>query len=113
MILLLGKEDTPTSKQLTIVFALIASFLEAFEGTMTLNEVEEDWLKYLVLSLTSKAREVNRYMEFDKCTYRDLKERLMKQFEVTTKAQRRKFRKKKWTTESTPKAYVWEAEQLI
>ena len=70
----------------------IASFLEAFEGTMTLNEVEEeDWLNYLVLSLTGKAREVSWYMEFDKCTYRDLKMRLMKQFEVTTKAQRRKF----------------------
>ena len=91
----------------------IVSFLEAFKGTMTLNEVEEDWLKYLVPSLTGKAREVSRYMEFDKCTYRDLKERLMRHFEVTTEAQRWKFREKKWTTESTPEAYVREAEQLI
>ena len=92
----------------------IASFLEAFEWTITLNEVEEEnWLKYLVPSLTGKAREVSQYMEFDKCTYRDLKERLMKYFEVTTEAQRRKFREKKWTTESTPEAYVQEAEKLI
>ena len=37
----------------------------------------------------------------------------MKHFEVTTKAQRRKFREKKWTTESTLEAHVREAEQLI
>ena len=37
----------------------------------------------------------------------------MNHFEVTTKAQRRKFREKKWTTESTPEVYVREAEQLI
>ena len=81
---------------------------------MTLNEVEEeDWLKYLVPSLTGKAREVSQYMEFDKCTYRDLKERIMKHFEVTSEAQRRKFREKKWTTESTSEAYIREAEQLI
>ena len=70
-------------------------------------------MKYLVPSLTGKTREVSQYMEFDKCTYRDLKERLMKHFEVTTEAQRWKFREKKWTTESTPEAYVREAEQLI
>ena len=48
----------------------IASLLEAFKGTMTLNEVEEeDWLKYLVRNLTGKARDVSWFMEFGKCTY--------------------------------------------
>ena len=37
----------------------------------------------------------------------------MKHFEVTTEAQRRKFREMKWKTESTPEVYVWEGEQLI
>ena len=114
----MGKEPTARNERVNVAEYKegedIASFLEAFKGTMTLNEVEEeDWLKYLVPSLTGKAREVSRYMEFDKCTYQDLKKRLMKHFEVTTKAQRRKFREKKWTTGSTPGAYVWEAEQLI
>ena len=113
-----GKQPTDRSERVNVAEYKegedIASFLEAFEGMMTQNEVEEeDWLKYLVPSLTSKARELSQYMEFDKCTYRDLKERIMKHFEVTSKAQRQKFREKKWMTESTPEAYVRGAEQLI
>ena len=114
----MGKRPTPRNERVNVTEYKegedIASFLEAFKGMMALNEVEEeDWLKYLVPSLTGKAREVSQYMEYDKCTYRDLKERLMKHFEVTTEAQRRKFREMKWKTESTPEAYVWEGEQLI
>ena len=69
-----GKQSTARSERVNVAEYKegedIASFLEAFVGMMTLNEVEEeDWLKYLVPSLTSKAREVSQYMEFDKCTY--------------------------------------------
>ena len=53
----------------------INSFLEAFEGIMKLNEVEEnDWLKFLVPSLTGKARKVSQYLDYSECTYDEVNE---------------------------------------
>ena len=64
----MGKRPTPRNERVNVTEYKegedIASFLEAFKGMMALNEVEEeDWLKYLVPSLTGKAREVSQYMD--------------------------------------------------
>ena len=55
---------------------------------MRLNRVRErDWVRQLTRSLTGKAREVGLQIAYEDCSYEELKDGLLKYFDVTPESQ--------------------------
>ena len=78
----------------------ICDFLDAFETTMQLQEIEGDrWRLQLAPLLQGRARAVYGRLK-ETTTYRELKGALLKCFDVTSKINRRKFHEAKWTKDS-------------
>ena len=80
----------------------IQDFLDAFETTMQLQEIEEDQLAPL---LQGRARPMYGHLK-ELTTYRELKGALLKRFDVTPEANRRNFHEAKWTKDQEPEDYV-------
>ena len=92
----------------------IVSFLESFKGIMRLNRVRErDWVRQLTRSLTGKAREVGLQIAYEDCSYGELKDGLLKYFDVTPEIQRRQFRQHTWTRDVKSEQFIRRKEQMM
>ena len=91
----------------------IQDFLDAFETTMQLQEIEEDqWRLQLAPLLQGWARAMYGCLK-ELTTYRELKGALLKRSDVTPEANRRTFREAKWTKDQEPEDYVMTKSKLI
>ena len=91
----------------------IKNFLDAFEITMQLQEIEEDqWRLQLAPLLQGRARAVYGHLK-ELTTYRELKGALLKHFKVTPEAKRINFCEAKWTEDQEPEDYIKKKSKLI
>ena len=92
----------------------IETYLKQFEGNMKFGKVDEaEWVKYLITVLAGKASEALRGVEFETISYADVKERLLRYFNISPSSQREKLRRYRWSEKESPGEYCQQKKVLI
>ena len=85
----------------------IETYLKQFEGNMKFGKVVEgEWVKYLITVLAGKASEALRGVEYDAVTYGEVKERLLRYFNISPSSQRERLKRVRWTEEDSPEEHT-------
>ena len=91
----------------------IQDFLEAFEGIMRIQQVEEgQWVLRLTPLLRGKARAVCTDIE-DPEDYKKVKEAILDHYSVTPERCRKRFRAHRWTRDAEPNEWIARGQKLL